>query len=498
MTTLKVLAAIRRRWTSLALVTVLALMAAIAYAVLTPDSYRARSGVFVSVTTGDSVADLVQGSTYAQEQAKSFARLVTAPAVLEPVVERLQLEGGVADLAPRVTAEVPVDTVVVEVSVTDPSPEQAALLADTVADVLSDVVEDFAPKDSDGQATVRVTMVAPAEVPSAPISPDVPLILGLGLLVGLASGCAVAWLREAVDTRVRDARSVQELTDAPVLGRIAAGRPGADDRLIVATDPRSRQAELFRQLRTSLESLRKPGVPLVLTVTSALPGEGKSTVALNLALAWAEVHKRVVLVDADLRGPTVAEQLGLRGDAGLSTVLLGRAEVDDVMQEWGERGLRVLTAGEVPSDPARLLDSNRMPDLVAALAAEHDVVIIDSSPVLTVADAFALSRCTSGALVVADTRRVRHHQLGEALRQLGTIDAPVLGVVLNRLVAERQVHGYGASAAEVPAIAARSRWLSLPFRRTQGTAAPERGAARHPIPETQPVHDRVPAGRPRA
>src|SRR4051812_16308885 len=355
---------LRRRWISILVVTVVGLLGGLAYAWTAPVTYQAKAGAFFSLVSGSSASDLVQGSTYAQNQVESFAQLATTPEVLQPVIDSLRLTVTPADLADQVQATVPTSTVIVEITATDGSAQRSAALANAVISSLSTVVERIAPKDDAGHATVVATTVAPAEVPADPASPNVPLTLAAGLVAGLLVGLGLAWLREVLDTRVRDAEVVSELTDLPVVGNVPAWS-AETGRVVVAAAPHSPPAESFRQLRTNLQFLRvaDDGSAAdavrgsVVAVTSSLSAEGKSTVAANLAVTLAETGARVLLVDADLRRPAVADVLGLEGGVGLTTVLAGQADVDDVVQEWGSAGLRVLPSGAVPPNPAELLGS---------------------------------------------------------------------------------------------------------------------------------------------
>jgi polysaccharide biosynthesis transport protein len=186
---------LRRRWVSILAVAGLGLLASLVYVQSAQVTYEARASVFFSLVSGNSASDLVQGSTYAQNQVESFAELARTPEVLEPVIEGLRLDVRPADLTDRIEVTVPTSTVIVDVTATDTSAQGSAAIANAVVASLSDVVERIAPKDDAGRSTVLATTVAAAEVPAEPASPNVPLGLAAGLLLGLAVGAGVAWLR---------------------------------------------------------------------------------------------------------------------------------------------------------------------------------------------------------------------------------------------------------------------------------------------------------------
>jgi succinoglycan biosynthesis transport protein ExoP len=428
------IAALRKRWGSVALITALALCAAVAATLLATPTYQAKSQVFVSVrTAGGNTSDLVQGSNFTQKQVKSYTDLVTSPRVLIPVIEHLDLPTTPDALAQSITSDSPLDTVLINITVTDASPQVASDVANAVADSLATQVTELEQPSDAAVSPVEINTVRTATPPSEPSSPNTVLNIVLGLLVGLAAGTGLAILREVLDTKVRTEADVNHVTDTSVIATIGYDVNAPDEPLIVQTSPQSHRAESFRRLRTNLQFLDIADRPQTIVVTSSLPGEGKSTTTVNLAISLADAGSRVILVDADLRRPSVAEYMSLEGEVGLTTVLIGRASVEDVVQPWGNGNLHVLASGQIPPNPSELLGSRSMANLLDQLASEYDVVLIDTPPLLPVTDAAILAKLTGGALVVVGSEKLHRAQLAEAMGSLETVGARVLGVVLNRL-----------------------------------------------------------------
>ncbi|EYR65126.1 chromosome partitioning protein [Actinotalea ferrariae CF5-4] len=470
-------AILRKRWVSILVVALAVVAAALAATLAATPSYQARSQVYVSVRSGGTTADLVQGSNYTQRQVKSYSDLVTSPLVLAPVIEELGLDTRAEVLALAVTATPVVDTSLINISVTDEDPGRAAAVADALAASLAVQVNELEPPTADGQSPVLISTVRPAVEPSAPASPSPTRNLALGLLLGLAAGFGVAVLREMLDTKVRDEDHVAQVTESAVIAAIPHDDSAVNDHLIVQSNPMSLVAESFRRLRTNLQFLSAEEQPRALIVTSSLPEEGKSTTAANLALTLADSGARVILVDADLRRPSVANYMGLEGTAGLTTVLIGRASLEDVVQPWGAGHLHVLTSGQIPPNPSELLGSQAMAHLLGQLVQRYDHVIIDTPPLLPVTDAAVLARLTGGAIVVVGAHKVHRHQLEEGIRSLETVNARVLGIVLNRVArkqSETYAYDYSSDPSQTPrSVSERRSDAPPPPRRSTKAASAE-------------------------
>jgi capsular exopolysaccharide synthesis family protein len=421
---------LRKNWLVVLLLTVLGLGAATAFTLTRTPVFESSSTVFVSTQAGGTAAELQQGSTFTQARINTYVGLATAPVVLDPVIAGLDLTTDATSLADEVKASAAVNSTLITVTVTNPSPAEAANIANAVADSLATVIPQLEPESNTGSSPIRLSRVRDAEPAAQPSSPNVPINLTLGALVGLALGVGTAFLRTVLDTRVRTPRDAEQITGAPGIGAIAFDTKAKERPLIVHADPLSPRAESFRALRTNLQFLDMGGRSSFV-VTSSIPSEGKTSTTINLAIALADAGKRVALLDTDLRKPKVAEYLGIEGGAGLTDVLIGRASVNDVMLPWGGRSLYVLPAGKIPPNPSELLGSRQMSSLLEMLERDFDVVLCDAPPLLPVTDAAILSRATSGALMVVSVAKTTRHQLSGATEALNTVGAKLAGFVMS-------------------------------------------------------------------
>ncbi len=291
--------------------------------------------------------------------------------------------------------------------------------------------------------TVRVA--EPAEPPVYPVRPNVWLNTLLAALVGLLLASGVVFLYEYLDDTVKAPADVEHAVGLPTLGNIIRfPRNGHPERLVTERDPRSPVAEAYRVLRTSVDFARVSHPGSTLLVTSSLQREGKTTTAANLAAITALAGRSVILVDADLRRPNIHKLFGLENadGAGLTGVLVGgQVEVERALRPTAVYGLRILPSGPIPPNPAELLASARMGEVIQQLKALADVVIFDSPPLLAVSDPVILGSQLEGALLVVDAGHTRHGELARAVDALERAAVPILGVVLNKL-SRRTSGGY--------------------------------------------------------
>ena len=304
--------------------------------------------------------------------------------------------------------------------------------------------------------------IAPAES-AVQTQPNPVRNTALGLLLGLVLGLVIAFIREALDTRVRSSEEIADCTGLTLLARIPtpSKKLRSNNQLAMLTDQANAHAEPYRKLRVALDFANLNAGARSIMITSAVEREGKSTTVANLAVALARAGRRVILVDLDLRRPFVANFFGIDGWVGITDVALGRAAIQDALLPivvTGRLGippteshnggvavsgsLHVLPAGELPPDPAEFLETAVLAEVLVDLGRRADIVLIDSPPLLPVADGVTLAKRVDAMFVVAQAQLLRRPVLGELHRLLQSCQAVKLGFVLTGAETE-EVYGYG-------------------------------------------------------
>ena len=444
------LTSIRKHWVWVLVPFLLVTVVVGAMSMRAPKVYTSRAVLFVSLDTGRTATDLAQGSVFTQGQMTTFGRLATMPTQLEPVVAAVLMRDGhptmsARELAKYVHVSAPAGQTLLYVSVDAGNPQTAKLLADAVADQLSKAIEQLSPT-ADGASAVRAQVVDQAEVPRYPSAPNTRRNVMAAAFVGLLLGLLAAVLRDVLDTRVRTQEDLESAIGVPLFGSVVGSAPkrkGPQTRTLRIDAP---QSEDIRRIRANLQMVGRVDECQTFVFTSALPGEGKSFCATHVASAFAAAGSRVLLIDGDLRRPTVAKYLGISGHAGLTEVLLGRARFTELCQQYAPN-LAVLASGAVPPNPAELLASRAFEDLVALVSQHFEIVIIDSPPLLPVADAIAVSRVVSGAVLVVDVTKTRRAQVAQSAEAVRLGGGRVVGAVLNRTkpgVVGASAYGYSS------------------------------------------------------
>jgi len=433
MTLQQFLTVLRARWITVCVAALVPILGAIVYTLTQTPLYQASTRLYVSTTAGSSISDLYSGNRLSQDRVLSYTQLIMGETLAQRTIDRLGLHMNAATLKASVTAKSKANTVLIDVGVLDPSPVRARDIANALSDEFVGMVRELETSAIGATPEARVVVEQRATTPTTPAVPKTKRNLVLGIALGAMLGVGLALLRDQLDNTIKSPEALEEVTGTGVVGYIPFDKQLAASHAIAFDADHSGTAEAFRKFRTNLKFLNVDNPPRVITIVSASPGEGKSTTAINIALALAEAEHNVVLVDADLRRPRLAKYLDLVGPVGLSTVLSGGASLDEVLQKTPFSQLTALTAGTVPPNPSELLGSLTAKKIFSDLRAKFDYVIIDSSPLLAVTDASVLAADADGAIFVVRTGKTKRDQLAHAIGMIRDVDAELLGAVMTML-----------------------------------------------------------------
>lgn len=432
---------LRSRWVIICVTIAVAVLGAVAVNFLTTPLYQASTRLFVSTTSGASPGEIYQGGLFSQERVISYTKLLTGETLAQRTIDKLHLDMSADELRNRVKASSTADTVLIDVAVLDPSPIRARDIADVLSDEFVVMVSELETPGGEGRPAARVIVEQHASIPTKPEIPKTALILTVGLTLGVVFGIGLAAFCEWFDNTVKNRQILEEITGASLIATIPFDKDRqAETPISFATD-RSAIAESFRELRTNLEFLDVDDPPRVIVVISSLPSEGKTTTAINVALALAEAEHNVVLVDGDMRRPSVDTHFGLIRQVGFSTVVSGRVGVPQALQSTRFPGLSVLTSGSIPPNPSELLGTKAAQKLLGELRGAFDYVIVDSSPLLAVTDAAVLAAASDGVLVIARFAKTKRDQLSHAVGNVENVGARILGAIFT-MMPERAKESY--------------------------------------------------------
>ncbi|MFF2344762.1 polysaccharide biosynthesis tyrosine autokinase [Pseudarthrobacter sp. NPDC058119] len=471
---------LRVYWKAIVAFTLLATLAAAGWTVLQPKIYSSDSSGIVVTPGSDNVSLALAGDSLAKAKVKNYESVAKSRLVADRVIQALELKTTADALLGSISVKVPLDTAEIRVTAQSTDPATAQRVADAWVNGLAaqvEAIETAPPTDVAGRASagatpeagpqasaataVRVLPLGKAVLPTSPTSPNTKLNLALGALVGLALGVAYALIRRHLDRRIRKAADIERLFGVPVIGTLPVDHRLDGKSTIVDAgnaaqlhDAGGAMAETLRELRTNLSFLDVDQPPRIIVVTSSMQAEGKSTVTANLAVTMAAAGENVVVVDGDLRRPTLVDVFNLVPGVGVTDVLTGTAKLADVLQPWGALpNLSVLGSGRIPPNPSELLGSRAMKNMLTTLAKDA-VVLIDAPPLLPVTDAAVLSRAADGAILVIRTGRTTQEQLNQSLGNLEKVKGRVLGAVLNYVpIKGRDAYSYYGTYSSAPALA---------------------------------------------
>ena len=453
MTVVDVVRILRRNLALLIVCTLMGGLLGAVYQLTRPEVFTAKATGMVVAGDSASVGGAMSGNTIAQQRATTYTELVETRTMAQKTAEILKKQGIPEAANGQLTASVPGDTAFIEIKATGDTAKNAQALANAGLEALISEalrMETYGQtagsgKKSDAQlakmTSVHVLGYESAGLPSGDRGKSLALYVAAGLVVGFLIGAVIAVIRKQFDVKVRDQATVEELTGSGILSVIPDDKKLAEQREKSIVHISGVTGEAFRQLRTNLRFANVDNPPRTVVITSANPGEGKSTVSTHLAVVMAQAGEKVVLVDADMR-------FGAEASVGLSQVLAGDVSLDDALMRTETKRLQMLAAGRIPPNPSELLGSQRMKDLLAELRKRGYFVVIDAPPLLAVTDAGLLGAIADGTIYVAVVGKTHRDQVSLVAKRLEQVGASLLGSVLTRVPRKKMgdvLYGYGAS-----------------------------------------------------
>ncbi|MGW0036416.1 polysaccharide biosynthesis tyrosine autokinase [Gordonia sp. NPDC003376] len=435
---------LRRSWWVVLLLGLCCAVVALGFSLLQTPLYLASSTLYVTSGSDANAQSAYQGSLASQQRVASYVKLVTSDEVLDGAIRETGAPRSAADLRENVVASTAPNTVLMTIAVSDPDPSLAVALVRAVGDSLVSYVRQLETPDSGGDPLAKLTVVSSDPAATGPVSPKILRNVVVALFGGVVAGVVFVMFTRRFTSKVRGWSDIEDVVGAPLIGTIPSDVSLRDGKQVNFSAGGSVVGEAYRMLRTNLSFLNVDGPAKLIMVTSAKEAEGKSTVVTNLSRALVEDGARVVVVDGDLRRPTAAKRMGALSGVGLSDVLRSECTVDDAIFTSGVGSADVLPAGATPPNPAELLGSARSQQLFEDLAGKYDFVIVDTTPLLPVADAAVLSRWMDGVLLVIRAEKSKASETVSAIAQLDAVHANVLGVVINDLPG-RIIGGYYSS-----------------------------------------------------
>lgn len=493
-----------RRWLIVAACTIGCLVLAVVYSLLQTRLYSATSEIIINQSTAADLFDPITGNTASSRLIENEARFIESRAMREAVADPSAegalsptLQAGVLnERVIAIDASTDSDADVLKIAVTMNDPVEAAAVsnkfaskfielrkqravddyrsaADTIQTNISDLQARLADENVADRSALeqqRITLldalndldvtadlasagsaqvITPAVPKESPVSPLTRRNAVLGTVLGLILGVGAAVMLESLDHSISGKQEIEAAThglpNLAVIPTVKEWKNRGTTRIVSVDEPNSPTAEAYRSLRAALQFVAVDQDLSVIQLTSANPGEGKTTTSVNLAVAMAKAGRRVALVDADLRKPRIHEFFGLSNEPGLTSVIIGQTDAASTCQVVEDKVglLAVMPSGPLPPGPSELLGSRRAQEVFASLRGLADVVIVDSPPVLPVSDALVMSRYVDATLLVANGSRTQQGELRRALELLQQVEARVVGTILNQVRKNEGGYGYG-------------------------------------------------------
>ncbi|MFI5509957.1 Wzz/FepE/Etk N-terminal domain-containing protein [Mycobacterium sp. NPDC051804] len=419
-----------RRWWVVGLGLVLGLAAGFLVGDMQPKSYTATTTLFLGSPASVDSAGAYNGDLFSQQRAETYVSLVGNRDLAVKVIDDLRLELTPEELSTEVVASQVPKTVLLNISVTDRSPQRAAEIANAYATAFTQYVARLETPAGAPVPSSTLSVVQQAEQPDSPAGVDLWLYGAIGLVVGLLLGFLAKWALQRADRTIRSPEQLGDAAEAPVLGVLPRDKKRSATRLDIDLHASSKYLEAVRRLRTNLLYVDVDNPPKSIAFVSPTSSTSTTATATNLAVALDGIARQVAVVDADLRKPRLASYLGQQSEGGLASVLASSASVDDELMQISGTGIDVMVAGQSTKAASELVASDAMEKALADLRNTHDFVFVDTPGLLATVDAAVTGSACDGVILVAAQGKTAVSSMKEtadAMRQTG---AKILGVVL--------------------------------------------------------------------
>jgi capsular exopolysaccharide synthesis family protein len=370
---------------------------------------------------------------------KTYAEFAKSRMVAEHVIDNLKLDMSVGQLQGMLAVTPKGDTEFLTLSITALDPAKAKDIANQYARSLKYVANQVKKVDN-------VQLLDEALLPSGKDSPRISLNIAIAFFLGMMISIGLVFLLEYLDNTVKSKEDIEKHLDIPVIGLLpfdVSLAEGRAQQLITYSDPKSSSAEAYRTLRTNIQFSSLDRDITTIVVTSTKPGEGKSTIVSNMAITMAQSGKKVLLLDCDLRKPSIHKKFGVTNSKGLTNVLLKDKKFEECILVTEQENLHVVTSGPIPPNPSELLGSNKFKLLLKHLSSIYDIIVLDAPPALLVTDSQVLSSICDGTVLLSCYGETEKEALIEGKSLLQKVNAHVLGVVMNKVPEGGKGYYYG-------------------------------------------------------
>lgn len=393
--------------------------------------YEANTTLIVNKVKEVNTQDITNDDVLAnQKLALTYGEIIKSRTVLDKVINNLNIDTDVKKLSNDIRVTTLTDTQIINVSVREDNPKLANNIANEIASV-------FTSELSRIMKTDNVEIIDKSVIPDKPVKPNKIMNTIIGAIIGLILGLIVTFIREYVDTKIKSSKDIEEKLSLQIIGTI----PNKNN--LDSKNMKSILDENYKNIRTNIEFSNVDKNIKSIVVTSSQIDEGKTTIVSSLASSFAQLDKKILIIDCDFRNPSIHRVFNISNKQGIADVLLNKVNLKDCVHEISSENLNVLTCGSIPSNPSELLSSQKMKKLLEELKNEYDYIFIDSPPIGRVTDAGVISNYVDSTIIVIAENEVDIDDVKVAKKKLQQVNAKILGSIFNKSSLYKSEYYYG-------------------------------------------------------